>query len=176
MKRMKPRVNHKRADHCNYFFKRFALELESSQCAVVVSPSITLSSRLPPQQCIYCNAEVKKRNVDELVPITKYGRMNKFNQVPCCGSCNSSKGNKVGQDFELWLVTRGCGQGVGDHYVTCERANTIIAYMDTHIDKLCYGPANKECFKQFQIGLDKLINVHYDAVSDLIDHSVNKIG
>lgn len=54
-------------------------------------------------RCIYCEEKVKRYNIDELVPITKGGSMANINRVPCCGSCNSSKGDTSDQAFVEWL-------------------------------------------------------------------------
>ena len=40
---------------------------------------------------------------DEFRPITQRGRMNKINQVPCCGKCNSSKQDKCGDRLIKWI-------------------------------------------------------------------------
>jgi 5-methylcytosine-specific restriction endonuclease McrA len=50
-------------------------------------------------ECLYCRAKVGPDNIDELVPPRHGGTMRPCNRVGCCGSCNSSKGDKTGVDF-----------------------------------------------------------------------------
>ena len=62
---------------------------------------------VPPKACVYCNAHIPgNRGLDELVPCTKHGRWNALNRVPCCASCNASKGNREGGAFKDWLVAK----------------------------------------------------------------------
>ena len=54
-------------------------------------------------KCIYCDKPAE--TWDHLVGLVKDGRYSGYghrirNLVPCCKSCNSSKGNK---DWEIWL-------------------------------------------------------------------------
>lgn len=48
--------------------------------------------------CAYCIGG-KATTVDHIVPLTKGGTNNIDNLVPCCRSCNSSKGNKFIGDW-----------------------------------------------------------------------------
>ena len=77
-----------------------------------------------PSQCIYCYLPVKSHNVDEIVPITQAGRMVDLNRVPCCGACNSSKGNRVDGKFYEWL--KNCKK------IKHERALAIESYVSTN--------------------------------------------
>lgn len=85
-----------------------------------------------------------------MIPPTKGGTVHMCNKVPCCGSCNSSKGNRVGLDFELWLVQRGSRPNdvVG---ISAERAISIVEYMDAHRNVLEFtGPALDAFHKQYK--------------------------
>ena len=67
------------------------------------------------EQCVYCCADVSNNQIDHIFPlIQKGGQPNRhitespLNKVPCCQSCNSSKGNKEVLD---WMVNiRKCPQ------------------------------------------------------------------
>lgn len=52
-------------------------------------------------KCYYCGKRLSKntRSFDHVVPVTKGGKTDEENLVPCCRSCNASKGNKT---FEEW--------------------------------------------------------------------------
>jgi len=167
-----PNVTQKRADHVNYYLKKYAEQIESDKLTVTVSAINILG--LSPIQCAYCDTVVKKTNWDELVPITKNGRMNASNQVPCCGSCNSSKGNKTGQDFELWLVTRGSlAHHHEDYYITCDRAISIIEYIDRYHDNLCYTDEDIIQCNTFKAKLGVILNTHYKEIADLITSHIS---
>lgn len=59
-------------------------------------------------KCFYCSAYIGgncgNRTVDHVVPVSKGGLTVPSNLVPCCRSCNSSKGDK---DVVPWLRTSG---------------------------------------------------------------------
>ena len=56
--------------------------------------------RINDEQCVYCNQSTEdQKTTDEIIPCSEGGRMNHMNCVPCCGSCNSSKGNKCIKNF-----------------------------------------------------------------------------
>lgn len=78
--------------------------------------------------CIYCG-ETGNRDSDEIVPVTKRGRINSCNQVTCCGKCNSSKGARSGDDFIRWLETSKLQDG--SLRVKPERAQQIIRFVQT---------------------------------------------
>lgn len=54
--------------------------------------------------CPYCGESNKKLTVDHVVPISKGGTNSIENLIPCCGSCNSSKGNKSMEDWINYLA------------------------------------------------------------------------
>jgi len=49
-------------------------------------------------KCAYCGSEVNIVQ-DHFLPISKYRNHSKYNIVPCCRSCNSSKSN---HDYFVW--------------------------------------------------------------------------
>lgn len=52
--------------------------------------------------CAYCGVQLAKgsRSIDHMIPISKAGKNDCDNMIPCCRSCNSSKNNKL---LEEWL-------------------------------------------------------------------------
>jgi len=52
-------------------------------------------------KCCYCGREIKLTQ-EHFIPITKYGEYTINNIIPCCSSCNSSKGPK---NFFEWYPT-----------------------------------------------------------------------
>lgn len=54
--------------------------------------------------CVYCGTKLNKSNpvtLDHVVPLARGGIDGISNMVPCCGSCNSSKG---ASDVSSWYV------------------------------------------------------------------------
>ena len=77
------------------------------------------------KKCIYCCGVSNKSNTEEIIPITKNGRSNKMNIVTACGSCNSSKQDKVGKKLEEWLKDHSPNNG-----------NKIKDYINSNINLL----------------------------------------
>ena len=104
-----------KADHRNVQLKDLAEDLERFLCI----PSEYISP-FNKDECMYCGVKVKpnKINSDEFRPITQKGRMNKINCVTCCGSCNSSKGDKTGYELLKWLN--------GDNIPNKQRKEAIV--------------------------------------------------
>lgn len=50
--------------------------------------------------CAYCGCNDVKMTMDHVIPITKGGRHSMDNIVPACGICNSSKNNKL---LDEWI-------------------------------------------------------------------------
>lgn len=50
-------------------------------------------------ECAYCGDKVHKLTYDHFIPFSSGGSFTKENLIPCCQSCNSSKGKKV---FKEW--------------------------------------------------------------------------
>lgn len=98
-------------------------------------------------ECIYCSTKVKTHNIDELVPVTAGGRLSIWNRVPCCGSCNSSKGDATGAQFEAWLVTRGHRSNHDPgRAIPCERAIAIADYVRANQRALRFIAEDKAAF------------------------------
>ncbi len=71
------------------------------------------SQGIDPKRCTYCDAWYRqwknnwKTSVgDHVVPITKGGHDVMENLVPCCTSCNASKGNRI--LYEEWIPPKEC--------------------------------------------------------------------
>ena len=74
--------------------------------------------------CAYCGKRqsrgTKNRLTrDHIVPVTKGGKTTKENIIPCCGSCNRSKNNKL---LLEWYPYR--------TYYTSERLRKILQWMN----------------------------------------------
>ena len=121
---------------------------------------------LPHNMCVYCDANVKSRNVDELIPITAGGSMQDVNRVPCCGSCNSSKGNRVGIDLEYWLVTRSI---VGVNVISHERAIGIARYLDVYGSTI---QLSGDAYVKFQAAR-KIIREHFRTFEEETNASID---
>lgn len=50
--------------------------------------------------CLYCGKPAMNINIDHVIPLSKNGKNIKSNLLPCCKSCNSSKGVK---ELSEWL-------------------------------------------------------------------------
>lgn len=61
-------------------------------------PPGTYTAVLASGPCVYCGAEA--RTVDHIVPLARGGYEVEYNLVPCCGSCNSSKGAKLLSEWD----------------------------------------------------------------------------
>lgn len=95
--------------------------------------------------CVYCG-ETGNRDSDEIIPVTKRGRINSCNQVTCCGKCNSSKGARSGDDFIHWLETSKLQNGF--LRVKPERAQQIIRFVQTpSVYELLVWPDNS-CYRR----------------------------
>lgn len=137
-----------RADFMNVMLKDLAYAMESRfKEADVEDMHIVDIVGGNEYECIYCRTKVKTRNIDELVPVTAGGRLNIWNRVPCCGSCNSSKGDATGAQFEAWLVTRGHrGNHDPARAISCERAIAIADYVRANQRALRFTAEDKAAF------------------------------
>ena len=85
-----------------YKHKRRALE---GAATFIVSGAELRRGFARSPQCAYCNApfaEFREATWDHVIPVTKGGSFGIGNLVPCCGSCNSSKGNKTVMEWRVW--------------------------------------------------------------------------
>ena len=128
----KLRFRNIRSDIHNELLKRAAAHIEKKHPAKVDITPITEHLGISNLQCIYCDVDVKLLNMDEMIPVTKGGRVSRANRVPCCGNCNSSKGNRDGYDFVMWLMKR--------DRIKSERAVEIAEYIEKHKTHLRFGP------------------------------------
>lgn len=81
-------------------------------------------------QCIYCGGPAppinpqKRVEGDEIYPCTLpegydstiNGRYNSLNKYACCKSCNSSKNQKINDDFIKWIETGGIDNTIPLHH------------------------------------------------------------
>lgn len=54
-------------------------------------------------RCVYCGEHKERLTIDHATPIHSGGKHNIKNLIPCCKSCNSSKGTK---DLSDWLFDK----------------------------------------------------------------------
>ena len=52
-------------------------------------------------KCAYCGKEMKNLTQDHFIPLSSEGEYTKYNIIPCCRSCNSSKHDK---NFYEWYI------------------------------------------------------------------------
>lgn len=69
-------------------------------------------------KCCYCGKDVTRPTKDHIVPLHSGGKLNKFNVIPCCQSCNSSKKDN---EMEVWYRVQPFFSG--------ERFNKIRDYL-----------------------------------------------
>ncbi len=55
--------------------------------------------------CHYCNKKFppKELTMDHLIPISRGGKSEKFNLVPCCKECNTQKKNLLPAEWEAYM-------------------------------------------------------------------------
>ena len=94
----------KRANHRNLLLKDLANYLEPNILQKVPEDYI---SPFEINKCAYCLSSKKKGSsgafCDEFRATSQHGRMNKVNCIPCCGTCNISKGDKSGSELIKWI-------------------------------------------------------------------------
>jgi len=58
--------------------------------------------------CYYCESQTpaKQLTMDHVIPISKGGRSEKSNLVPCCKSCNNKKKNLLTIEWEEFLYNK----------------------------------------------------------------------
>lgn len=54
-------------------------------------------------KCAYCGRKLGKPTLEHFIPVIKNGELSRWNVIPACKSCNSSKRNK---DFFDWYVNQ----------------------------------------------------------------------
>jgi 5-methylcytosine-specific restriction endonuclease McrA len=71
--------------------------------------------------CAYCGIEVPflKIEFDHFIPITKGGKTEPSNMVPCCTLCNHGAGGKFNKDPWKWISTRFHPEFASDIYTNC---------------------------------------------------------
>ena len=101
------KVRPNNADVTNSSFKHLHNTLEEdfnkneNANQIVEDLETSLGRNVNAKSCVYCKKQCKS-NTEEMVPITKRGRMCKMNVFSCCGTCNSSKGDL---NVEEWLTS-----------------------------------------------------------------------
>ena len=108
------KVRPNNADVTNSSFKHLHNTLEEdlkkneNANQIVEDLETSLGRKVNAKSCVYCKKQCKS-NTEEMVPITKRGRMCKMNVFSCCGICNSSKGDL---NVEEWLTSNRPGAKV----------------------------------------------------------------
>ena len=82
----------------------FELYLEQPKSDDITFLSDLLGFSVHKKKCTYCEKEASNGEGDEIIPVTKGGRMNECNRVKCCASCNQSKGDRT---LEQWSKCKG---------------------------------------------------------------------
>jgi len=75
--------------------------------------------------CVYCGEASDKLTIDHATPIHAGGRHNVRNLVPCCKSCNSSKGTK---DLADWLFDKHGIYGLARTYTFLARKSITAEF------------------------------------------------
>ena len=76
---------------------------------------------------------------DEIIPCTKnnsdnlLGRINKFNQIPCCQECNASKNGKNLDSVYRWIKNGGNTKG---NKIPYENRDKIISWIKENLNLL----------------------------------------
>jgi hypothetical protein len=93
----------RKANILNQVYKEIMYEREDMKGEYCPSGRVKSLSQIlgiNDEQCVYCNQSIMgAATTDEIIPCSEGGRMNHMNCVPCCGSCNSSKGNQCIKKF-----------------------------------------------------------------------------
>lgn len=71
----------------------------------------TLFEIIETKACVYCGRAPVALTMDHFIPVTKGGKTEIGNLIPCCKPCNSSKSN---HDPEEWIKERCGGQAAYD--------------------------------------------------------------
>ena len=116
--------------------------------------------------CTYCTNPIDnyKQTLkgDEIIPCTKnnsdnlLGRINKFNQIPCCKQCNSSKNTKNLNAFYDW-VTNG---GHPERKIPYENRSKMISWVIENKNLLC-------CNDNIMIGLIDRLRCDIDKIYEM---------
>lgn len=61
--------------------------------------------------CVYCGATDRPLTMDHWIPVSRGGPTEVGNLIPCCGSCNSRKGNKSPDEWQSKIGHRE-GRGI----------------------------------------------------------------
>lgn len=84
-----------------------------------VTPADIMSLYVKAQnRCVYCARRTRSFTIDHVTPISRGGLHTKDNLIPCCKSCNSSKGAKDEAD---WLFDKFGSEGVSRALIFLER-------------------------------------------------------
>jgi 5-methylcytosine-specific restriction endonuclease McrA len=59
--------------------------------------------------CAWCGNPLKAFRLDHVIPSSRGGSNEESNLVPCCGSCNSAKGNRPPEVFHRYRCLRKAG-------------------------------------------------------------------
>jgi 5-methylcytosine-specific restriction endonuclease McrA len=77
--------------------------------------------------CVYCGKASEKLTIDHVSPISAGGRHSARNIIPCCKSCNSSKGVKP---VEEWLYEKFGVDGVIRAYLFLAAKEIDLSYYE----------------------------------------------
>lgn len=97
-----------------------------------VTPTDIMSLYVKAQnRCVYCARRTRSFTIDHVTPISRGGLHTTDNLIPCCKSCNSSKGAKVEAD---WLFDKFGAEGVARALIFLERGQIDLRlYEGVHV-------------------------------------------
>ena len=79
-------------------------QITSQNCTITKPEWDAIKERFS-HRCAYCNREVKRLEMDHVIPLSKGGAHTKENIVPACRTCNAKKGNREQLPREISVLS-----------------------------------------------------------------------